>query len=605
MPLSFDISAQSNAPVPPAEPAQGVSVAARPVGTSASEQGIADQVGAVATGGTFDGLTFSYSAVTRTISGTNTDKGSIAVSTHEAATDPHPQYHTAPEVAADIAAHSAAMDPHGDRTYTDAAIGTHEAAVDPHPQYLTETEADLLYDGLGSAALAQAAAKSYADSTFLPLTGGDLSGNVAVRVQDVAAMITLHTASNTNSIPPLVYARRSGGTLDTPTAVASGMNLGGFAAQGYDGSTWTTSRASVEFLAAEAWSPSGHGTSLALRTTSPGAAAISTRFTVGSAGEWIVGTSSPGAAGDVFTSGGAGAAPAWTAPQWLPLSGGTLTGGLTVSGGTITGSGSGLTSLNGSNITAGTVADAHLSSNVPRKNAANTFTALQAIQVGAAGTNQHYLRFRPTDYGIGKPFLFVKTLATSAAWGIGLYDGATNTGSLLLDASAVTAAGTLGVTGATTLSSTLSVTGASTLSGNTTVGGTLSAPSINVNGGGAVSALSSGSGSATVTGVSNVSSIVAATIIWSRIGDVVIWSLQVNVTPAAGGTLTVMDLTPPIASNFTNTNHAIGGGGVVSGRASTGARGYSVAATDVIRCDFSSLGTSSHDVRISGSYRVL
>lgn len=44
---------------------------------------------------------------------------------------------------------------------------------------------------------------------------------------------------------------------------------------------------------------------------------------------------------------------------------------------TPTGDGSGLTSLNGSNIASGTVADARLSSNVPLKNAANVFTGTQ------------------------------------------------------------------------------------------------------------------------------------------------------------------------------------------------------------------------------------
>lgn len=123
MPLSFDIGAQSNAPVPPAQPAQGVSVASRPTGTTASDQGVADQVGAVVTGGTFDGLALSYNGTTRAVSGTNTDKGSVAVAAHEAASDPHPQYTTDAEVAAEIAAH--------------------EAASDPHPQYVRQSSGEV------------------------------------------------------------------------------------------------------------------------------------------------------------------------------------------------------------------------------------------------------------------------------------------------------------------------------------------------------------------------------------------------------------------------------------------------------------------------------
>jgi len=64
------------------------------------------------------------------------------------------------------------------------------------------------------------------------------------------------------------------------------------------------------------------------------------------------------------------------------ISGGTISGN-TISGNTISGVGSGLTSLNASNISSGTLADARLSTNVALKNAANTFTADQVVNVGA------------------------------------------------------------------------------------------------------------------------------------------------------------------------------------------------------------------------------
>ncbi len=54
---------------------------------------------------------------------------------------------------------------------------------------------------------------------------------------------------------------------------------------------------------------------------------------------------------------------------------------------TVTADGSGLANLNASNIATGTLGDGRLSSNVPLKNAANTFTTgTQTIQTGAAGT---------------------------------------------------------------------------------------------------------------------------------------------------------------------------------------------------------------------------
>src|SRR5690606_20078184 len=67
---------------------------------------------------------------------------------------------------------------------------------------------------------------------------------------------------------------------------------------------------------------------------------------------------------------------------------GLRSGSLTVDGaasigGTITGNGSGLTSLNASNLSSGTVPDARLSSNVPLLNVANTFTK-SGTELGSA-----------------------------------------------------------------------------------------------------------------------------------------------------------------------------------------------------------------------------
>src|SRR5690606_29609155 len=66
-----------------------------------------------------------------------------------------------------------------------------------------------------------------------------------------------------------------------------------------------------------------------------------------------------------------------------------ISGTLTV-GGTISGNGSGLTNLNASNLSSGTVPDARLSSNVPLLNAANTFTdraTFTSTSSGSAGSS--------------------------------------------------------------------------------------------------------------------------------------------------------------------------------------------------------------------------
>jgi uncharacterized protein YaiE (UPF0345 family) len=81
----------------------------------------------------------------------------------------------------------------------------------------------------------------------------------------------------------------------------------------------------------------------------------------------------------------------------------TVNGNLTVSG-TISGNGSSITSINASNISSGTLADARLSSNVPLKNVSNTFTANQQINAsgGVGLTINGVANYYTVDF-IGQP----------------------------------------------------------------------------------------------------------------------------------------------------------------------------------------------------------
>ena len=56
-----------------------------------------DATGAAIAAGTGDGVSLAYDEVANAINATNTDKGSVAVASHEAAVDPHPQYLTQAE----------------------------------------------------------------------------------------------------------------------------------------------------------------------------------------------------------------------------------------------------------------------------------------------------------------------------------------------------------------------------------------------------------------------------------------------------------------------------------------------------------------------------
>ena len=129
MPYSIDIGLQGAGPVDPTvPPSLAAATVPRSSGLSTSEQEIADRIGNVLDG-THDGVSTSYNSVSREVSITNTDKGSVAVAAHEAALDPHPQYTTDAEAIA----------------IADAAVAAHGAALDPHPQYVTSAEGDAAY----------------------------------------------------------------------------------------------------------------------------------------------------------------------------------------------------------------------------------------------------------------------------------------------------------------------------------------------------------------------------------------------------------------------------------------------------------------------------
>lgn len=67
-----------------------------------------------------------------------------------------------------------------------------------------------------------------------------------------------------------------------------------------------------------------------------------------------------------------------------------------------------------------------------------TWTGLQTVSVGNSTTSNHFVQYQPSDYGPGKPKLIINKSTTATAWNIGLYDSATNTGVINIDASSFT-----------------------------------------------------------------------------------------------------------------------------------------------------------------------
>lgn len=100
------------------------------------------------TNGTQDGILVEYDEVTNTLDFTNTDKGSIAVTSHEAALDPHPQYETGAEAQARVDAHAnLTNNPHA-VTASQVGLGNVDNTSDANKPVSIATQAalDLKYD---------------------------------------------------------------------------------------------------------------------------------------------------------------------------------------------------------------------------------------------------------------------------------------------------------------------------------------------------------------------------------------------------------------------------------------------------------------------------
>lgn len=268
MPLSFDPGAASNAPVPPLQPVAGVAVQPRPGGTTSSEQGSDDRVGDIVTGGTFDGLSLSYSTVTRTVSGTNTDKGSVAVAVHE-------------------------------------------GLADPHGMYFNEARGDARYLQLIGGSLSGALAVP-----SLQVGDSGLSYAFTLTAPDDNAFALFHRYSADTGAPGLVLIKTRGGTpTDFTTPTPAGDNLGVVYFQGSDGTANRLS-ATLTAQAVSAWSPSNRETQLLFSAAAAGGTVPQTALSL--TGDYVrvhkelrAAATSPGVAGEVLTSQGPGLPPIW------------------------------------------------------------------------------------------------------------------------------------------------------------------------------------------------------------------------------------------------------------------------------------------------------
>lgn len=140
-----------------------------------------------------------------------------------------------------------------------------------------------------------------------------------------------------------------------------------------------------------------------------------------------------------------------------------------------------------------------------------------------------------------------------------------------------------------------------------TSAGVIETPRVHNNGGTttATPAVSSGTYTPTSSTKTNVASDTPTLHQWMRVGNVVTVSGACSVTPTAGSALTQLNLTLPVASNFTASYECCGGGGLVVGTVNVPAYISSDATNDRATLQFVSSGTGAHVVRYSFTYLAL
>jgi len=74
--------------------------------------------------------------------------------------------------------------------------------------------------------------------------------------------------------------RRSNGLASTPQAVKINDVIGTLAGQGYNGTAYSTNRASISYIATENWTTGANGTKIEFRTTTTGASSSSVALTI-------------------------------------------------------------------------------------------------------------------------------------------------------------------------------------------------------------------------------------------------------------------------------------------------------------------------------------
>lgn len=154
----------------------------------------------------------------------------------------------------------------------------------------------------------------------LILGGGDVSHLTSPRLLIEGAPAVAEFASHTADPINQLITESSRGTHAAPTILSNNDRLLSFHARGYDGGAYRDA-ARITFEVDGTPGGSDMPGRIDFWTTPDGSTVMAKRFRIGQAGQWGIGDVDYGAAGQVFTSGGAAAPPTWTTPA-----AGTVTG---------------------------------------------------------------------------------------------------------------------------------------------------------------------------------------------------------------------------------------------------------------------------------------
>ncbi len=162
-------------------------------------------------------------------------------------------------------------------------------------------------------AVAAAIAASGATAGYLPVftdTTGDLgnsliaqSGNfvgigtaspsAALDIVGTNPTLRINNFSNTLGDSPNFNFFSGHGTPSAPSATVVGDNLGQFAAVGYNGAAFPSSRVKVSFISTENWNTGANGTAITFQTTTNGTTSRSERVRINHNGYVGIGTTTP------------------------------------------------------------------------------------------------------------------------------------------------------------------------------------------------------------------------------------------------------------------------------------------------------------------------